>query len=45
MVIQTIKEFKRIYSDIKKYERVKTLKKDNKEDLNSKLLCFIINKS
>lgn len=39
-------DVKRCFSDIKKFEKTKTLHKDNKEnlnDLNNKLLIFMIN--
>lgn len=31
------------YKDLKSFEKVKTLKKDDKEDLNTKLLRFNLN--
>lgn len=31
------------FKDIKAYEKTKTLKKDKKENLNNKLLTFMVN--
>ena len=45
-MLKIIYELKRCFKDINKFEKTKTLHKDNKEnlnDLNNNLLIFMIN--
>jgi len=46
MIKKIIYDLRKSFNDIKKYEKTKTLHKDNKEnlnDLNNNLLIFMIN--